>query len=117
MVKAKQDLMALLLKCKKEGGRLVGLTSAARSNTMLGFVRIDQHLLDYLCEKKGSPKIGMYTPGTHIPVVDEEVLYKDQPEYAVMLSWHIGEELMKKFKAAGYKGKFIMPLPKPRIAK
>ncbi len=112
---AKNDLLALLLKCKKEGASIVGLTSSARSNTLLGFSKINETILDYACEKKGSPKIGLYTPGTHIPVVDETRLLEDQPDFALVLSWHIGEELIKKTKAAGYKGKFIIPLPIPRI--
>ena len=113
--RAKNDLLALLLKCKKSGGRIVGLTSSARSNTLLGFSHIDNTLIDYSCEKKGSPKIGLYTPGTHIPVVDEAVLFKEQPEYALVLSWHIGEELAKIIKKLGYKGKFILPLPRAHI--
>ena len=112
---AKNDLLSLLLRCKKEGARIAGLTSSARSNTLLGFSHIDQTILAYACEKKGSPKIGLYTPGTHIPVVDESFLLKDQPEYALVLSWHIGKELMEKTRAGGYKGKFILPLPTPKI--
>lgn len=112
---AKRDLLALLLECKKKGARIVGVTSSARSNTLLGFTHIDDTILDYTGEKKGSPKIGMYTPGTHIPVVDEARIFSDQPDFALILSWHIGEELAKKIRAAGYKGKFIIPLPRPRI--
>ena len=112
---AKNDLLALLLKCKKDGAHIVGLTSSARSNTLLGFSKINETILDYACEKKGSPKIGLYTPGTHIPVVDETRLLDDQPDFALVLSWHIGEELIKKTKSAGYKGKFIIPLPVPYI--
>jgi len=112
---AKNVLLEILIQCKKEGARIVGLTSPARSNTLLGFNKIDGQFLDYCCEKKGSPKIGLFTPGTHIPVVDEEKLFKEQPEYALVLSWHIGEELMKLMRKFGYKGKFIIPLPKPRI--
>lgn len=112
---AKNDLMTLLLQCKKEGGRIVGLTSSARSNTLLGFTGINNQFLDYIGEKIGSPKIGLFTPGTHIPVVDEAIIIKDQPEYVLVSSWHIGEELMKKIQEMGYKGKFIIPLPKPKI--
>ncbi len=112
---AKRDLLALLLDCKKRGACIVGVTSSARSNTLLGFTHIDNTILDYTGEKKGSPKIGMYTPGTHIPVVDEARILTDQPDFALILSWHIGEELAKKIRTAGYKGKFIIPLPKPRI--
>ncbi len=114
--RAKRELTALLLECKKKG-RIVGIGSPARSNTLLGFTHVDTTLLDYLCEKKGSPKIGMYSPGTHIPVVDESKLVKDRPEYALLLSWHIGTELMKIMRAHGYKGSFIIPLPRPRVVK
>jgi hypothetical protein len=35
--------------------------------------------------------------------------------YLLILSWHIGEELMKIMRRLGSKGKFIMPLPEPKI--
>ena len=111
------DLLALLLKVKKTGATIVGVSSAARSNTLLGFSKINTDILSYAGEKKGSPKIGLYTPGTHIPVVDEAQIFAEQPEYALILSWHIGEELMRIYRKLGYKGKFIMPLPVPRIIK
>ena len=114
---AKNELLSLLLKIKKQGGHIVGLTSSARSNTLLGFCHIDNTILDYTAEKKGSPKIGLYTPGTHIPVADEARLFKKQPEYLLVLSWHIGQELIKLMKKFGYKGKFILPLPTARIVK
>ncbi|MEK7602506.1 MAG: class I SAM-dependent methyltransferase [Patescibacteria group bacterium] len=112
---AKYDLVSTLLALKKSGKRIVGLTSSARSNTLLGFCNIDDSILDYACEKKGSPKIGMYTPGTHVPVVDESRLFAEQPEYALVLSWHIGTELVALMKKLGYKGKFILPLPKTKV--
>jgi hypothetical protein len=115
VISAKNDLVALLLKVKKTGATIAGVSSAARSNTLLGFSKINTHLMIYAGEKKGSPKIGLYTPGTHIPVFDEAKIFQEQPEYALILSWHIGEELMKIYRKLGYKGKFIMPLPKPRI--
>lgn len=115
VMQAKYNLVALLLNCKKAGARIVGLGAAGRSNTLLNFTKIDNTILDYNCEKKGSPKIGLFAPGSHIPIVDEEKLFQEQPEYLLVLSWHIGEELMKKIRQLGYKGKFIMPLPEPRI--
>lgn len=117
VINAKVDLIKLLLEIKQQGHRIVGLSSAARSNTLLGFAKIDTDLVDYLGEKSGSPKIGMYTPGTHIPVVDESQIFKDQPEYILVLSWHIGEELVKKMKELGSKSKFIIPLPVPKVIK
>ncbi|KKR50231.1 MAG: hypothetical protein UT84_C0013G0001, partial [Candidatus Curtissbacteria bacterium GW2011_GWA1_40_16] len=63
----------------------------------------------------GSHKIGKYVPGTVIPVLDEEKLYRDQPDYAMLLSWHIAEDLASKIKAKGFRGDFIIPLPTARI--
>lgn len=117
IILTKHNLVALLLKLKKQGARIAGLGSPARANTLLGFTKISSDILDYVCEKHGSPKIGLFTPGTHIPVIDEEQFFKNQPEYALVLSWHIGDELMKLMRKLGYKGKFIMPLPKPYVVK
>lgn len=36
-------------------------------------------------------------------------------EEAQLLSWHIADELMPKLTAKGFKGKFIIPLPTPRV--
>ena len=53
-------------------------------------------------------------PGTAIPVVEESRLFTDQPDAAIVLSWHIAEELAPKLRAKGYRGKLISPLPAPR---
>jgi len=50
-----------------------------------------------------STPLGMktYLPGTQIPILDEEELFIQQPEYALLLSWHIGQELIPKLRAKG----------------
>ncbi|MFN3399041.1 MAG: methyltransferase, partial [Ferrovibrio sp.] len=60
-------------------------------------------------------KLGKYIPGTRIPVLDEQKLFDDQPEYAMLLSWHIASELIPILRRKGFKGKFIVPLPTPAI--
>ncbi|MBI3635156.1 MAG: methyltransferase, partial [Candidatus Rokubacteria bacterium] len=66
-------------------------------------------------EIKGSYKIGKYIPGTVIPVLEESRLFEDQPEYALLLSWHIADELIPKLAGRGFRGRFIVPLPEPRV--
>ena len=53
--------------------------------------------------------------GTLVRVIDETRLFEDQPEFAPLLSWHIADELIPKLRERGFKGKFIVPLPEPRI--
>jgi C-methyltransferase C-terminal domain len=71
-------------------------------------------VIDYVCEISGSLKIGKFMPGTQIPVVDESELYADQPDCAIIFSWHIADELAPKLKTKGSRGKLITPLPVPR---
>jgi hypothetical protein len=66
-------------------------------------------------EVPGSHKLNRYVPGTRIPVLDEARLFEDQPDYALLLSWHITDELVANLKRKGFAGRFISPLPEPRI--
>ena len=109
------DLHALLRDIKAAGGRVYGVGAPSRASTLINYVGLDDGILDCVLEIKGSYKIGKYIPGTLIPVVDEGKLFEDQPEYALLLSWHIADELMPKLKARGFRGKFIVPLPEPQV--
>jgi len=115
VVQSKLDLYALLSEIKAKGQRVYGIGAPSRASTLINYVGIDDGIIDCVLEVPGSHKIGKYMPGTVIPVEDETRLYNDPPEYALLLSWHIAEELIPKLKQKGYAGKFIVPLPQPRI--
>jgi len=116
VVISKLELNSLLKDIKKRGQKIYGISAPSRASTLINYAGIDDGVLDYVVEIKGSHKIGKYMPGTLIPVVDESMLFQEQPEYALLLSWHIADELMPKLKQKGFKGKYIIPLPSPRIA-
>lgn len=117
VVVSKLELHALLLDIKKRGKRIYGVGAPSRASTLINYVGIDDGIVDYVLEIKGSHKIGKYIPGTLIPVFEESRLFEEQPEYALLLSWHIAEELAPKLREKGFKGDFIVPLPKPHILK
>lgn len=117
VVLSKLKLMSLLLTIKQQGKRVYGISAPSRASTLINYTGIDDGVLDCVLEVKGSHKIGKYVPGTLIPVEEETRLFEDQPDYALLLSWHIAEELVPKLRAKGFKGDFIIPLPEPRILK
>lgn len=112
---SKLQINALLYRIKQEGGRIFGVGAPSRSSTLVGYVGIDEQSVQAVVEIKGSLKIGKYMPGTVIPVVEEAALFEQQPEYAMLFSWHIADELIPKIRAKGFKGKFIVPLPEARV--
>ncbi len=112
---SKLKINSLIYKYKSIGKSIVGISSPSRSSTLINYLGLDHNIIDYICEIKGSLKIGKNIPGTNIPVVDEKIIFKNQPDIAIVFSWHIYKELIKNLKKKGFKGKFLIPLPEPRI--
>ena len=115
VILSKLRLLSMLRDLKEKGACIAGISAPSRASTLVNYVGLDEGLIDYVCEIAGSLKIGKCMPGTQIPVVDESRLYSDQPDWAIIFSWHIADELAPKLKAKGFRGKLITPLPVPRV--
>lgn len=117
VVISKLELISLLRDIKRQGKRVYGISAPSRASTLINYTGLDDGIIDYVLEVKGSHKIGKYVPGTLIPIEEESRLLADQPEYALLFAWHIADELIAKLREKGFKGSFIIPLPVPRIIK
>lgn len=115
VLQSKLDLMGIIADIKHRGSRIFGVGAPSRASTLVTYVGLDDGALDCVVEVEGSHKLNKYMPGTRIPVLAEEKLYREQPEYALLLSWHIAGELAENLRRRGYGGRFITPLPKPTI--
>jgi hypothetical protein len=112
---SKLRLHSMIRDIKEQGGRICGISAPSRASTLINYVGLDSAIIDYVCEIEGSLKIGKCMPGTLIPVVEESRMFEDQPDCAIIFSWHIAAELAPKLRAKGFKGKLITPLPEPRF--
>jgi hypothetical protein len=111
---SKLRLFAMIRDIKEKGGRIVGISAPSRASTLVNYVGLDEAIIDCVCEIEGSLKIGKCMPGTLIPVVEESRMFTDQPECAIIFSWHIADELAPKLRQKGYHGMLVTPLPVPR---
>lgn len=113
--KIREDLTRLLTKLKTEGKQIVGYGAPAKGNTLLNYCKIGTEILDYVIDTTPY-KQGKFTPGMHIPVVSPDVFYQEYPDYALMLPWNYKEEILRKEQTFIKKGgKFIIPIPEPKI--
>jgi C-methyltransferase-like protein/methyltransferase family protein/putative zinc binding protein len=112
---SKLELLAMLRELKNASKTIYGISAPSRASTLVNYVGIDDAMVDYVLEIEGSYKIGNYVPGTRIPIVNEKLLLERQPDYAILFSWHIADELMPKVRDKGFRGKFIVPLPQLRV--
>ena len=80
--------------------------------TLLNFLRLDNHFLEYVTEKS-KLKIGKYTPGTNLKVLSDDFLVKTMPDYALILAWNFKKEIIRNnLKYLNKGGKFLIPIPK-----
>lgn len=108
-------LLDLLHALRRENKTVAGYGAPAKGNTMLNYCGITTELLPYTVDK--SPlKVGLFTPGSHLPVLAASELLARQPDYCLILAWNFADEIMRQqaeFARRG--GRFIVPLPRPRI--
>ena len=115
VVQSKLNLYSILKKLKNKNKKIYGIGAPSRASTLINYVGLDENIIDCVLEIEGSYKIGSYIPGKKIPILSEKKLYKDPPDFVILFSWHIATELKLNLKKRGYKGKFIIPLPYPKI--
>ena len=107
--------MTLLRDLKSRGKRLAGYGAPAKGNTLLNYYGIGPDLLDFLADRN-ELKQGLYSPGMAIPVVPPERIMEAMPDYLLVLAWNFGDEIMRQQAAYQERGgKFILPIPEPRV--
>lgn len=114
-VELKEEVIGTLTDLKRSGRRLAAYGAPARGNTLLNYFGIGRDFLEYATEELSS-KIGLYTPGMHIPVKDIREARLNPPDYYLLLAWPYQKVIMEKekeFRSMG--GKFILPVGNTRI--
>jgi hypothetical protein len=111
----RDEFRALLAGLRAAGKRIAAYGAAAKGATLLNYFAIGPDTLNWIADRNAL-KAGLYSPGTHIPVVSTERIASDPPDYLVILAWNFADEIMaeqRDFERAG--GKFILPIPDTRV--
>lgn len=116
IIDSKNNLLKALKDLKKEGKTLAANSCPARCSTLMNYCDIGTDLIPYIAEQPTSFKLNKYLPGKQIPIVKNDILFKkDQPDYVLLLAWHLKDPIIKYLRERGSKSKFIVPLPKVEI--
>ena len=114
LLKNKARLLNLLVDLKTSGKRVIGIGAPMKASTLLNYYGVTPDLVEYLAEVN-ELKIGTVSPGVRIPVVHEDEVFRNQPDYAILLSWNMAKNIIPKYRQAGYTGKFILPVPEVEV--
>jgi methylation protein EvaC len=99
-IKTREDL----LKFKEDNYKIAGYAATSKSTTVLNYCNIDNKIIDYICDTTPE-KIGKFSPGTHIPIVEMSHFKKFIPDVAYLFAWNHKDEILAKEKK--YKGKWF----------
>jgi SAM-dependent methyltransferase len=116
VVNLKKDLLLLLADLIGKGHSIAAYGASAKGSTLLNYCGIGRETLSFIVDRS-TYKQGKYSPGMHLPILPPDALLEKRPDYTLLLTWNFADEILaqqQEYRDAG--GRFIIPVPQPRIA-
>lgn len=111
----KRRILALLIDLRNQGKRIVGYGAPGKGNTLLNYCGLRSDFLEYTVDRNPY-KQGKYTPGTRIQILAPEHIRETRPDYIFILPWNLTDEIVSQLDyVKEWGGRFIVPIPEPRI--
>jgi len=113
--RVKNDFLAFLLEARRQGKRVAAYGAAAKGNTLMNYAGIRPDLISFVVDRNPA-KQGKYTPGSRIPILDEQRLQQQKPDYVIILPWNLQEEVIRQLAyIRAWGGQFVSAVPQLRI--
>lgn len=111
----KRELVNLISSLKQQGKSIVAYGASAKGSTLLNYYQLSRQQIDYVVDI--SPrKQGLYTPGLQLPIYSPNKIIDDLPDYVLLLTWNIKDEILSQQSEYREKGgKFIIPIPEVTV--
>ena len=107
----KNEFLKFLRDQKKDGKLVAGYGAAAKGNTLLNFCGVKKDLVNFIVDKNQT-KQGMYSPGSKIPILGEEVIAEKKPDVVIIFPWNIKAEIEEQLSYVREWGcKFVVAVP------
>ena len=110
-LKVKLDLTEFLIQQKNAGKKVAAYGAAAKGNTMLNYCGIKNDLISFVVDANPH-KQNKFLPASHIPVVNEQYLKNEQPDFVIIFPWNLKEEIVNQLAyIKDWGGKFVVAIP------
>jgi hypothetical protein len=111
----KLDMISFLIDQKRANKKVAAYGAAAKGNTLLNYCGIKNDLISYVVDANPN-KRQKYLPGSHVPVVNEEMLRQHKPDFVIIFPWNLQEEITAQLSyIREWGGKFVVPIPQFRL--
>ena len=93
----KKNLISKIKGYKRKNFKIAGYAATSKSTTILNYCKLDTNFIDYICDTT-KEKIGKFSPGMHIPIVNMNHFKNNIPDRAFLFAWNHKNEIFKKEK-------------------
>ncbi len=109
------ELVELLRSLRAEGASVAAYGAAAKGATLINSSGVGANTLDFVVDRN-TYKQGKLMPGARIPILDPQALLDRRPDYVLLLAWNFAEEIVRQQQDyADGGGRFVVPVPRPKI--
>ena len=111
----KNDLLEFLLKQKRAGKKVAAYGAAAKGNTLLNYCGVKNDMINFVVDANPA-KQNKFMPASHIPIVTEDKIKTEKPDFIIILPWNIKDEIIKQLDYSKTWGcQFVVPIPKLEV--
>jgi hypothetical protein len=111
----KMSLLDFLLSSKEQSKKVAAYGAAAKGNTFLNYAGVKSDLISFVSDRNPA-KQGKWMPGSHIPIVGEQQIKDEQPDFVLILPWNLQEEVSQQLSYIREWGaQFVVVQPNFRI--
>ncbi len=113
--KAKDDLLGFLREQRSNAKSVAAYGAAAKGNTFLNFAGIGSDQISFVVDRNPE-KQQKFMPGSRIPIVSEDRLRADKPDFIVILPWNLANEIAEQLNYTREWGaRFVRAIPEVKI--
>jgi SAM-dependent methyltransferase len=111
----KDEFIRFLIDARKANKSVAAYGAAAKGNTLLNYAGVRPDLIQFVVDRNPA-KQGKFMPGSRIPIVDEDQLRSNRPDYIVVLPWNLLDEIAKQLDyTRHWNAQLVSAIPHLRI--
>lgn len=112
VIQTKRDLLSFIATARAEGKIVAVLGASTKGNVLLQYCGLTPNEVAFVGEVNAE-KFGCYTPGSWIPIIQEQELLGKKPDYLIVLPWHFRMFFTANKKFSGMN--LVFPLPEVEV--